>query len=948
MPITGPYEYNIKGYLDAKNLKMVRFWFTQAQVDLSDVDFRQLVRNIFSYYFSIDDIERTAMIIQEIGKYIDNDLKEQYYKKNNASKKIINLLENFQFTEADIYYRENTDLINRSKKLETHLSKFNFWEVAIIYKKNAQYISSNTYEKLKGIYLAIFDRINRERVVWEKTKDYLNKNKYFDADNLILSSIPDAIEKYNNLKYGYVVSSLRSLEKKLGIKDGYFDNEKASVLSKTGHSILVRARAGSGKTTTIALKVRQIFNCYGAKPEEIIVLAFNRNAAKEFVDRINKYCDSKIAILRENCSTFHSFAYRLVNPGEQLIFNDFQENSEFVVGQQTNFIGKIYNQILTEDRGTILTLLYNFFKSVGRNRAMMDFESTEAFYLYRRNLEYVSLAGERVKSRGEKFIADFLFEHKITKNSRQIEYKYEWNLPGGNRRYKPDFSLRFMGGSRSDLPAAILEFFGVTEKHRASRDYMSIDEEQKYLQEMEWKKQYCLRNNIPLILTSVDDFDNKNDQDERLGFEQIIKRRMEREGFLLERIERMEIKKKMLENEVNINNLFKQITQFINRAKKQSLSPYDIQRIAEINSNLIDGRVSHFLKIARRVYDRYQKELKKENKIDFDDLLLRAIDKINQTKGECEIEINDKLVKINSIKFILIDEYQDFSPLFYKLIESIRENNSSVSIFCVGDDWQAINGFAGSDLNYFNNFKNYFPDGCETSLLTNYRSAKDIVAHSNLIMAGLGEGGKPDPAKPRGAVHLFETMFVNWKSNHQNDEDEKYRIAAQNLVGAKGGNRIEISRYLKSVDQIIKNKTGVKTCLLFRTNTLFGLKISDFTAQIKKWNPSYREDYISCSTAHSFKGKESNVIILVGAIRGDFPKIHPDNELMELLGVTLADVLREERRLFYVALTRATEELYLLYDTDNGLSDFINIDKWPYLRVFLNDAALKYQIEKRG
>jgi len=80
---------------------------------------------------------------------------------------------------------------------------------------------------------------------------------------------------------------------------------------------------------------------------------------------------------------------------------------------------------------------------------------------------------------------------------------------------------------------------------------------------------------------------------------------------------------------------------------------------------------------------------------------------------------------------------------------------------------------------------------------------------------------------------------------------------------------------------------------------------------------------IICSTVHSFKGKERDLIIIVDATCKKYPIIHPDNDLMELLGVTAQKVLEEERRLFYVAVTRAKKELYLLCEDDNG-SPFIH------------------------
>ena len=86
-----------------------------------------------------------------------------------------------------------------------------------------------------------------------------------------------------------------------------------------------------------------------------------------------------------------------------------------------------------------------------------------------------------------------------------------------------------------------------------------------------------------------------------------------------------------------------------------------------------------------------------------------------------------------------IDEYQDFSELFHRLMEAIRKQNPQARFFCVGDDWQAINGFAGSDLRFFQDFTHDFPDSRKLHLTTNYRSGKSIVNVGNALMKRLGQ-----------------------------------------------------------------------------------------------------------------------------------------------------------------------------------------------------------------
>ena len=107
---------------------------------------------------------------------------------------------------------------------------------------------------------------------------------------------------------------------------------------------------------------------------------------------------------------------------------------------------------------------------------------------------------------------------------------------------------------------------------------------------------------------------------------------------------------------------------------------------------------------------------------------------------------------------------QDFSLLFLQLINSIREYNPDLKIFCVGDDWQAINAFAGSDLKYFYYFEKYVGHSEHLSLLTNYRSAKSIVDVSNDFMDGKGDKSRPARSNT-GKIYKCYTDKVFMNSN---------------------------------------------------------------------------------------------------------------------------------------------------------------------------------------
>lgn len=833
------------------------------------------------------------------------------------------------------------------------------------------------------------ERIENIRKKLYEAEIFLKENNFAKADQFVLEKeSKEWLEEYENIKFEYVSKDLGEWFKKCRFS---FDKKKAEVLTKTGKYILVQARAGSGKTTTIALKVRQLVKYYGAKPEEILVLAFNKKAAEEFRDRINdkKYCGDGVAT-ESNTLTFHALAKRIANTGKnQLVDKKSHSNEHNRHGKdeklQTKFVQECFDEVENIDRSLIGKLFYLFLKAVSE-KINGAFRNDSEYYLYLRNQEYTTIAGEFVKSVGEKYIADFLFEHKISKNEKEVEYIYERNVKKDlniKYPYNPDFSLFYTDDRQREQLQAVIEYFGFTEKNPGYPSFFETEKEsQKYLKESkekrdlfssdgEQRKLFSFKK-TGFVEMSQDDFDKikselldeRNNSDKvREKFEEIIKQRLNEKGFFVStRLSEKEILQKIPKVERRKEKLVKQITQFINKAQKLSYKPEDTRSIAERekgNTNL-SKRNEFFVKIACRIYDKYLARLEEKNCIDFDGLFVDAIKKIKEESANCKIVYHGEK-KISDIKYILIDEYQDFSELFYQLIDEIRKVNPAISFFCVGDDWQAINGFAGSDLKFFDNFNskdkdgngNYFPGGIKSELLTNYRSDKNIVLHSNFLMAGLGTGGEPEESKPDGAIYLSELLRVELRNDqeHINEytKDRRYMDAAYVLLGKEETNKsipLELARYLKTVEYIVQDKVEnqKQVCLLFRTNKLHGLSISKFAGKIGEWCPKRPKTIkkklkgkdvwfnIDYSTAHSFKGKESDVVIIVGANRRNFPKFHPDNELMEILGVTMQKVKDEEQRLFYVATTRAKEELYLIYDEKVGMSDFIP-KNWQYSKI---------------
>lgn len=264
---------------------------------------------------------------------------------------------------------------------------------------------------------------------------------------------------------------------------------------------------------------------------------------------------------------------------------------------------------------------------------------------------------------------------------------------------------------------------------------------------------------------------------------------------------------------------------------------------------------------------------------------------------------------------MFIDEYQDFSDLFLKLVEAIRSQNDQIEFFCVGDDWQAINGFAGSDLQFYENFQHYFSPSCELYISTNYRSSKSIVSLGNALMEGLGKPA--ESYKPDNGTILFGNLedFIpsdREKERHNGDEITPAILRLVSKLLATDKNVVLLSR--KNTLPWYVNYDAVQSR---RKNSL-----DAYCDLIRSYFPEELRDRISTSTAHKYKGLQNDAVVVVDAVLRSYPLIHPDWIFTRVLGDDIEKIISEERRLFYVAITRAVDTLIILTEQQN-MSPFL-------------------------
>lgn len=281
-----------------------------------------------------------------------------------------------------------------------------------------------------------------------------------------------------------------------------------------------------------------------------------------------------------------------------------------------------------------------------------------------------------------------------------------------------------------------------------------------------------------------------------------------------------------------------------------------------------------FLILALNIYLEYENYLQENSEIDFDDMIMEA------TK-----EVQKQGVK-QDLEYIIIDEYQDTSLIRFNLVNELL-NKTSAKLMVVGDDFQSIYRFNGCDISLFLNFKEMFKDAKTLKIETTYRNSQEVID-----VAG---------------------KFI-MKNKYQIKKElvsSKHNIKPIKIVKYKNKNTI----LLKIINMINQHPSSIM--ILGRNNNDINHYID---ASFKLDNDGYitienRTLDLRYLTVHKSKGLEADNVIIINvndSIIG-FPSQIKEEKILRLVNNGKEKFLfEEERRLFYVALTRTKNNVYLL------------------------------------
>jgi len=654
--------------------------------------------------------------------------------------------------------------------------------------------------------------------------------------------------------------------------------QKDAVLSEH-ERILILAGAGSGKTKTLIQKIIYLIAEKHVDPHNILAITFTKNAANEMIDRLivisdkdKKYqkiiYDKKLTQEEKNnyrreyvkkypwlsnisIKTFHGLCNEILRKRGGVEYDtkyrilidnryDAEIESKQIAHETTEgLINKIIIS-LCEDPEYLLSL----------KRYILDYYVDEYnIKLHMKGLmqyekPYTTLKGDHVATKAERDVADWLYRH-------HIKYHYEPLIAPGTFEMQPDF---FIDDANIYLEVVSNKSYPLKDKERemeeAGENYFKLyDKSTHDSNQFNMIMDKYILSRIDKNLIQISPLDVA---EEFRGYEKY--RRM----FVLD-VMRM-IDKIKVENR-NFNGVY-------HLAQKE-----------------VHARVRDFYNISKPIWERYHLDCIDKSYLDFNDMLIRTVSLFENNP-------NIKKDYQNRFKYILVDEFQDVNTVQVKLLTYLL--NEKNQLFCVGDDWQSIYGFRGSNVEYIVNFEKFFKNPKIIKLNINYRSHGTIVEASNKVIS-------------------HNKFKIDKEIKSLTTSGGKIYLYCAEKESEDG-----VDTVVNNVEKLLQNGY-VKEDILVLSRTRK-------TEAFERYYSELLKRKIRVTTIHQSKGLEAKVVFIIGLTRGfqGFPNVRDDDRIFQLIKQSNFELnLEEERRLFYVALTRAKEELFLISEVGNE-SEFIN------------------------
>lgn len=781
-------------------------------------------------------------IIAMIQKYLKNkskELSEQLihispYSENSCFKQAQERLSTLnEATFADI----RTDLNNTfDGEIISTTSKEGFISHYSPYFKEAYTL----FKKLEFFYITPSEGLTKF------INDFLAINKFVKEHNdRIISLLLETHKDFFNhcLKYP-------------------LDNQQRRSIISEEDNCLVVSSAGSGKTSSIIGKVRYLTEIKGVRPERILLISYTNKAAAELTERM--------ATNGLRGYTFHKLAIDIIGKTTGIkpsicdntdslfvdIYHKLLDNSSFKKSIVEYFIDYQTDEADWEQRKNERREQLSEQKSI-QLKAMFPDMDGRAIYVRSEQEQKICFV---LSSLGVKFRYEEPYEHQLADEMHS--------------QYRPDFSIYFeQGGVTKRI---YLEHFGVDEHGLvpawfAKENGITYEEaNQKYNDGITWKKAAHEKFGTQLLVTSSADFHYSDIRDK-------LRKLLDDAGVPIQEKTDEELYDLLLPKGSKQEKAFiRLVVTFVTLVKSSCKSVKEVLKQAK---DADDKRSVFIIKnIFQPVYERYINALSDSNQIDFTDAILQATE-ICRTSHPVEYD------------YIIVDEFQDISVDRYNFLKVLREGNPPAKLYCVGDDWQSIYRFSGSDMALFNQFPEYFGATEINKIETTYRFGEPLVSLSSRFI-------QRNKVQIQKNIHSF--------SSEVRTELEFYAYNKRD--------------YCNTIGQLVASIPSDKSIFLLGRYSFDDYYLSFMYQSIKEGNRFYYViggRKIEFLTVHKSKGLEADYVILLQCNKDTygFPSLVSDDPVLNYV-LTKSDQFPygEERRLFYVAITRAKIKTLVLYD----------------------------------
>ncbi|NLV05424.1 AAA family ATPase [Haloarcula rubripromontorii] len=816
------------------------------------------------------DIEHTPPTSQQLWcAYLTKSELEQF---NDLKRQLTAL-------QAAVKIRDDVETIRRRHR--------NLCRPSTSLRKYDEYLPSDEQQqlirKLESLVSRVTDARNQLETPPQAVRDRLDElESQLRADR-------EFVEQYNeggeNIE-GFVA---HEIERSRHLFEEY-DDENHSLNTKQAQAVVRNNRAnqvvagpGTGKTVTLTARIAYLIHELGVDPEEIIALTLTNSATEEMEQRLEEWFD----INSVECSTFHSF-------GLNIAMDYLDRPRDLIVGDDIlNFI----KDTVPERRRTdpeFREFYAEFLRRLNTDLLQQsEFDTREEFFEARREKRYTTLKGEEVESHAEKKIADWLFEHGV-------EYRHEdlatWAETAADKgSYNPDFYL-----PDHDL---YIEHWGLDENADVAPWFSWTSEE--YIEKLLWaREQFETAEKFGLINTY--EFQHENGR-----LEQVLAHRLELNGVSLT----PKSTTQLIEDTYQYNDvegqIYSKFKDFVQKARQFNLSRDEIRRHLTED----DPRQYYFGQCGIKLYEDFAEYIDANRLMIFSDMISTAIDAV----------ADPGTAYADQYEHVLVDEFQDVSGMNVELLSRFTDGADNPRLFCVGDDWQSIYSFQGSEVKYFVEFGDHFAPHTRTMLTKNYRSPSQVVRTGEALIEHndkqiskqqrVESGTEADPQLhilPDGSRYEYKESVGEFAAERTQRYLEDESAVPEDIM------------ILCHLDRGAPYLDAVKTKLEQRRIPYDG-KDDQYRTNSGPWSAvGYDDDCVSVFSIHQSKGREAEHVIILHATDDDdgIPLADRDNLLAPVEPVD-TNSEAEARRLFYVAITRAEQTLDICTQRGNQ-SKFVN------------------------